>query len=189
MSYDTPGHTLAISRLSLFLFLFLFLRQRVSLLWIFVSKYHQLPSVIRSDNRSSAFHISSLILFLTLFVTFATYKTHTRYQGLTFFSSFIFFFFFFFFYFRRVFRAISGRYIEAEISLHTLLLSLPLLVCPSIKVTRESMAEADAVTVSYAARGENNSLAREFRSVSRRESRPNGRFACRLENGCTSETH
>lgn len=147
------------------------------------------PSVIRSDNRSSAFHISSLILFLTLFVTFATYKTHTRYQGLTFFSSFIFFFFFFFFYFRRVFRAISGRYIEAEISLHTLLLSLPLLVCPSIKVTRESMAEADAVTVSYAARGENNSLAREFRSVSRRESRPNGRFACRLENGCTSETH
>lgn len=50
--------------------------------------------------------------------------------------------------------SISARYIEAEISSHKPLLSLSLLVCPSIKVTRESMGEADAVTVSYTAQGE-----------------------------------
>lgn len=55
--------------------------------------------------------------------------------------------------FSYVSRAISARCIEAEISLHKLPLSLSLLVCPSIKVTCESMAEADAVTVSYAAQG------------------------------------
>lgn len=85
--------------------------------------------------------------------------------------------------------SISARYIEAEISSHKPLLSLSLLVCPSIKVTRWIYGRSRCRYRKLHCSGENNSLAREFRSVSRRESRPNGRFACRLENGCTSETH
>lgn len=136
MSCDTPGHTPHTVSLFLFPFLFFFFMS-VS----FVSSFHQVSFVPIIDHT---------FIFLRLFV-FKRIAICRKYilelsRINTFISSPSIFS-----YVSRI--SISARYIEAEISSHKPLLSLSLLVCPSIKVTRESMGEADAVTVNCAAQG------------------------------------
>lgn len=119
MSCDTPGHTPHTVSLFLFPFLFFFFMS-VS----FVSSFHQVSFVPIIDHT---------FIFLRLFV-FKRIAICRKYilelsRINTFISSPSIFS-----YVSRI--SISARYIEAEISSHKPLLSLSLLVCPSIKVTR-----------------------------------------------------